>query len=274
MDDFNNKIKLLKEKYNIKKILKIFLTLFAIFICILILILIFSKNNNEVPTDNIPLIKSEVSEIKIVPDNQGGLVVDNLDVSIYDIIDNSEEIVENPTINKIEQNVEFDRSNEIGYLSDKDQLAEKINEIGENKDLITEKPTLDDNKPKNKPNITINNSTPKEQPLDLKELEKLGNKSLVRNLKDKKDIKPGVRVQFLALKSRDGLIEYWNELVNKYKDLLSDKNYYIEKADINGIEIYRLQVGTFQTEENAREFCKKYIEITNKNKIDCILVKD
>ena len=79
----------------------------------------------------------------------------------------------------------------------------------------------------------------------------------------------------MALKSRDGLIKYWDDLNNDLNKLFRDKNYYIEKVNLNNTGIiYRLQVGNFKDKDSATEFCKEYIKMTNKNKIDCIVVKE
>lgn len=280
MEDFGFKLQTIKEKYDLKKILKFFLIFLAIFIFILILLIIaFSGDDENVTIENVALIKSEVKEIKKLPENEGGLVVNNLDVSIYDIIDNSEEINENPIINKTPQNIEVTQQEELDMSIGQDQLAQKINEISQDDGIILKTTSsedyISDAKEQNlKTNITINNDIAKESTTNVEDLKQLGNIALVENLKNKKDIKPGIKVQLLALKSKDALIQYWEELENKYKNLFNDKNYYIENVNINGSIIYRLQVGTFQSEDKAKDFCKKYIETTNKSKIDCIVVGD
>ena len=103
----------------------------------------------------------------------------------------------------------------------------------------------------------------------------MGNKSLIINLKEHKDKKPTVKIQLLALKSRNSVIEYWEELNKKYKQLFNDKNYYIESVDLNNVGIiYRLQVGDFESYDLANNFCKEYIKVANKNRIDCIIIKE
>ena len=52
-------------------------------------------------------------------------------------------------------------------------------------------------------------------------------------------------------------------------------NYYIENVSLDNIgNMYRLQVGMFDNEQSANNFCKEYIKLTNKNKIDCIIIRE
>ena len=243
--------------------------------------------------DNVPLVKSQVEAIKRLPEKEGGLVVDNLDVSVYDVIDNNEDTDLNPVVKKTKQNINLKENINDNILLEQDLLTQKINDISQsdeplqkeksieikqseiyNTEKIEEPVKASDISQKPKANIKINNNK-KKPTTNVNDLKKLGNESLIRNLKEKKDIKPGTRVQLLALKSKDGLVEYWEKLNTKYSKLFVDKNYYIEKVNLNNTStIYRLQIGNFKDKNSANDFCKEYIKITNKNKVDCIVVKD
>ena len=168
-------------------------------------------------------------------------------------------------------------------IIEQEMLANKINEINEEeivdvlpkdeKQNIKAKEIVEDND-KKVPNIKIN-SKDNNIKTNIMDLEKLGNKSLIINLKEHKDKKPSVKIQLLALKSRNSVIEYWEELNKKYKQLFNDKNYYIESVDLNNVGIiYRLQVGDFESYDLANNFCKEYIKVANKNRIDCIVIKE
>lgn len=295
MEDFGFKLQdINKNELQSKKIIKI--VLFFVIFLLLFLISIkiiksFYKDKIE-NINNIPLIKSKSKTIKVLPEDTGGLIVDNLNISVYDVIDNKDNKDVNPVINKIKQNVEVPNKISNNILNEQEMLANKINEIQndseilinkdeeilqnnqKNKIIVEEIKNNIENKEENKPNIKINKENNKRK-TNIEELEKLGNKSLIKNLKNNKDIKPGIKVQLLALKSKNSVIEYWNKLSNKYEQLFKDKNYYIESVNLNDARIiYRLQIGMFKNEELANSFCEEYIKLTNKSKIDCIIIKE
>ena len=272
MEDFSFKIYEIKENKNYRKIAKIVLIgiacLFALLIFIKIFRVIFGDNAKETQ-DGIVLIKAQKDSIKRTPDEKGGLNIENLDIGVYDVIDDNDKGDVEPTIKKAPESIKIKDNEVFGTekLSDQDLLADKIDEISQN-----DKITIRNNNSGNA-NIKINTE---QEPIatNLSELKKLGNSSLIQNLKDKKYMKPGVKIQLLALKSRQSVEGYWNDLTSKYKNLFSDKTYYIEKVDLNeATTIYRLQVGMFKNADAANTFCQEYIKITNKNKVDCIVVK-
>lgn len=325
MEDFGFKLQNIKNKYNFKKIAKILLIVLSVIFSLLILIKIiklFSSDSNE-NIESVVLIKSNVKNIKKLPDKEGGLVVDNLNISVYDVIDNNKDTEVNPIIKKTKQNIDLNQNNN-DIILEQELLAEKINEISQNETILEnvnqeeninqeenkiQKENInkeevavkaididnnledikDNNNLINASNNSINNNIvnnnevnanikiisteEKENKTNINELKKLGNEALIKNLKEKKDIKPGIRVQLLALKTKDKLVEYWKKLNKDYNKLFFDKNYYIEKVNVNGTDlIYRLQVGNFLDEESAKNFCKEYIKITNRNKLDCIII--
>ncbi|MDD2839678.1 MAG: SPOR domain-containing protein [Rickettsiales bacterium] len=272
MEDFSFKIYEIEENKNHKKIIKIVLIgiacLFTLLIFIKIFKVIFSSNTSETQ-DGITLIKAQKNSVKRVPDEKGGLNIENLDIGVYDVLDDNEKDDVEPTIKKTSQGIAIKDGEtfKTQNLNDQDLLSDKIDEINQN-DKISIRNSTD----KHNTNITIN--TEQTQPANFDDLKKLGNNSLIRNLKDKKYIKPGVRVQLLALKSRKSVETYWDEITSKYSTLFNDKTYYIEKIDLNeATSIYRLQVGMFANIDKANSFCQEYIKNTNKNKVDCIVVK-
>ena len=295
MEDFGFKLQNIKNRYGFKKIAKVVLLLLSIIFAILILAKIIKilSNDSYDGVDNVPLVKSQVEAIKRLPEKEGGLVVDNLDISVYDVIDNNEDTDLNPVVKKTKQNINLKENINDNILLEQDLLTQKINDISQSDEPLQKEKSIEikqseiystkkieepvkasDISQKPKANIKINNNK-KKPTTNVNDLKKLGNESLIRNLKEKKDIKPGTRVQLLALKSRDGLVEYWEKLNTKYSKLFVDKNYYIEKVNLNNTStIYRLQIGNFKDKNSANDFCKEYIKITNKNKVDCIVVKD
>ena len=287
MEDFGFRLQNIdKNELQLRKIIKVVLLFIAIILLIIVSVKIIKSFYKDKITNinNIPLIRAQSKEIKILPTNTGGLVIDNLDINVYNVLDNKDNKNINPIVKKTQQNIE---TPELSFNNDiiieQKMLANKINEINEEeivdvlpsdeKQNIKAKEIAEDND-KKVPNIKIN-SKDNNIKTNIMDLEKLGNKSLIINLKEHKDKKPSVKIQLLALKSRNSVIEYWEELNKKYKQLFNDKNYYIESVDLNNVGIiYRLQVGDFESYDLANNFCKEYIKVANKNRIDCIVIKE
>ncbi|HSQ97185.1 MAG TPA: SPOR domain-containing protein [Rickettsiales bacterium] len=272
MEDFSFKFEEIKDDNNYKRIIKIVLIIItfivSLFIFIKVIKLIIHSDNVENP-ENVILIKSQGDSIKRIPEEKGGLNIENLDIGVYDVIDDQEKDEVEPTIKKTTQDILVKDNNQINTknLGEQILLSDKIKEINQNDEEI-----IAINDIKNNTKITI--TTEQVQKANLDDLKKLGNNSLIKNLKNKKYIKPGIKVQLLAVKSRKTIESYWENLLSKYNALFKDKSYYIEKIDLNPTtSIYRLQVGMFATAEDADNFCQEYIKITNKNKVDCIVVK-
>ena len=269
MEDFNFKLKDDDGKNKIYRKFIIFIMFFAILVFLIVVLKInkntkVSKNLNEYIT----LIKAENAEIKRKPENTGGMDIDNLDIGVYNVIDNQEKDVKELKVNEVSQNIEVKNNDiEIKSLSDSDLLLDKIEEIEENQNI-----NATDNQ-----DIDLKIKTP--QKIDDKvnnfdELKQLGNQSLVKNIQNKKYITPALKVQLLAVKNRTTIEEYWGNLKNNYQKLFNDKSYFIEKVDLNSENsVYRLQIGMFADEKAAENFCQEYIKIANKTKIDCIIVK-
>ena len=287
MEDFGFRLQNIdKNELQLRKIIKVVLLFIAIILLIIVSVKIIKSFYKDKITNinNIPLIRAQSKDIKILPTNTGGLVIDNLDINVYNVLDNKDNKNINPIVKKTQQNIE---TPELSFNNDiiieQKMLANKINEINEEeivdvlpsdeKQNIKAKEIAEDND-KKVPNIKIN-SKDNNIKTNIMDLEKLGNKSLIINLKEHKDKKPSVKIQLLALKSRNSVIEYWEELNKKYKQLFNDKNYYIESVDLNNVGIiYRLQVGDFESYDLANNFCKEYIKVANKNRIDCIVIKE
>lgn len=290
MEDFGFKLQNIKYRVWLRKAARIGLMVFAVLISTVLVVKIIKAmgSSNSDRVESVSLVRSQVKNIKRLPEKEGGLVVDNLDVSVYDVIDNGEKEDVNPVVKKTKQNITLKDNTDNEVLLEQELLADKINKIndGESGDssgidevkVVSQEPNKtqkqDELRETLSANIKINNNK-KKPTTNVDDLKKLGNNSLIDNLKKKKDVKPGVKVQLLALKSRDSLLEYWNDLKKKYAGLFNDKNYYVEKVTLNKSRvIYRLQVGNFNDKKSALDFCKEYIRLTNKTRSDCIIVKN
>ena len=203
MEDFGFKLQNIKNKYDLKKIAKAILIFLPIIFSILILIkitkMIFRDSYDNI--DSVALIKSNVKNIKRLPKEEGGLAVDNLDISVYDVIDNNDTDL-NPVVKKTKQDINFKKNIDSDILLEQDLLTQKINELNQDSDVLNNEKQIkiksneiynesSKNKSKeSKTNIKINNDR-KKSTTDINDLKKLENQALIKNLKAKKDIKPG-----------------------------------------------------------------------------------
>ncbi len=72
----------------------------------------------------------------------------------------------------------------------------------------------------------------------------------------------GYKIQLGSFRSEQEVKEHWNIIKERYGDLLNSKiQYSSEKADLGNKGVfYRLQLGRFKNEEEARSVCKSFIE--------------
>ena len=175
--------------------------------------------------------------------------IDGLDTNFYDLIDDGS--------NKSASDDEKITINEDNYNGDED-LESKINELFEigvaNNENFKQEVEISDNIK----NVYVNENSDNERDKNV----------IVNN-------KKGIKVQVGALKTNDFAIEYKNNLVSKYNNLFKDLEFFIKKVDLmeKGI-FYRVQFGVFKDKKEAKQFCEKYIKISNNKLSSCIVVDD
>ena len=102
-------------------------------------------------------------------------------------------------------------------------------------------------------------------------------KNLSQNQKNdnqKKDKPRVVRVQIAAMSSKSVAEANWQKLKTEHSKIFSKLKPFIEEINLGKKgSFYRLQVGNFFNQVEADEFCVKYINATQKNKADCIVVE-
>jgi cell division septation protein DedD len=82
--------------------------------------------------------------------------------------------------------------------------------------------------------------------------------------------KHGNYIQLGSFRNQTEVVQEWQKVKKAYPDLLKKLNYISEKADLKEQGVfYRLQVGPFKTERDARKLCQ---ELTDK-KQRCFFVK-
>jgi len=209
---------------------------------------------------NIKIIKSPKLPIKIKNDMNGNIVIKDMDKAVYEnIVGGKKESLKNQDINII-------------------------------KSPQSPIPPLDHYSNKTKENV-IKHSRIINEPRDLEEVitydiaanSKNSNQLQSSNIIDitNEDIDlsrangPLNRVQIAAMNSYQSAHNYWLRLKKSHSKLFSnDLKPFIKKVNLGKKGVfYRLQIGNFSNQIEAENFCIEFINKTQKNKADCIIVE-
>ena len=233
------------------------------------------------PADNmnkekeIPVIRRPVIAAKVLPNDPGGMEIDNQDREIYHIVDNTPKVQEEvkirpaPDMPKIDLNKTFSSSEEMqnlvesinndNSLNNQDLDLEQnkseevrvvstelsgIKTISKDKVVIPEK--IDDIKVKLQK--TINAQAQKTQTTEEIKKEPIAEKAKSNNF-----TKGSWYTQIIASSSRQAVQSLWNNLSTRHSFI---KKYPYEIEEIKtaqGTILYRLKVGSFKTREEAVE---------------------
>ncbi len=215
------------------------------------------KNDNEML-----LITAEAEDIKVQPLDPGGMVVDNMDKSVYDSIGKESKHTET----KVEV-----------LLQPTEEPIDKKELIAREEAVVpvaTEKPEVDNESTKQQKDelkaavISKNQKEPEwtEEEEYIKPVAvKTPKKPKFAN-KDKKFYK----VQLASFKSSKDAEKEWKNLSRKYSSILKEYKHYIVSKDIAGRGLfYRLQVGPFDNADDANNTCKELKEAGT----NCLIVK-
>jgi hypothetical protein len=208
-------------------IILVFTTIFAVYY--------FKTKRHKATNGFLPLIKADNSDFKIKPYDPGGMIVPNMDKTIYDNFsskpnkDRQEKILPPP-----EEPV--DRAKYLGL----EDLVEDTDKIL--KDIAPAKK-------ENKEVVAYNLPKPPEK-------------------KDPKE--KGYMLQLASFKSYKVALVGVDEIKKKHAKLIKSYKIYIEKKDIEyNKQFYRLQIGPIANESEARLICKKF---KNEGQ-DCMMIK-
>ncbi len=78
-----------------------------------------------------------------------------------------------------------------------------------------------------------------------------------------------------AMSSEKSAEEYWSRLKKEHSKLFTNNlKPFIKKVDLGKKGIfYRLQIGNFNSQIAAEDFCIEFINKAQKNRVDCIIVE-
>lgn len=223
------------------------------------------KSDNEML-----LITAEEENIKVQPIEPGGMVVDNMDKSVYDAIsgEKSQKSLE-PKIEVLLQPSEepIDKSTILAEESviEEDDLVEIPPKKTINNEIVSEEETKIPSKEIANKNII----TPPAESKDIY-IKPVSKKTTVKPKFAKQIDNNFYKVQLASFKSINDAEQEWKNLLRKNSSLLKDYKHYIVSKDITGKGLfYRLQVGPFKDKKAAKEACEEF-----KNKgMSCLIAQ-
>lgn len=233
---------------------KNFLIILSLVVVVVFIFIIFksykiAKTRNKI--DELPIIESNVELIKIKQETRELETETN---SFYDNFKNNER--DNTIINVVRE----EDDDEIKPLDDSVNLENKINKIVNNSaEYITK-----DNQVENIKEVIVNEKNEEEK------------KSLEDN-DIKKNINDGnfYKAQLIALKNKQQAEIFVEKTRKRCGDILKGLELFITEINLDKKGIfYRVQVGKFNTKEEANNFCENYKRLSmSRDLISCIVVK-
>jgi cell division septation protein DedD len=208
------------------------------------------KNDNEML-----LITAEQEEIKIQPLDPGGMVVENMDKSVYDSIEKK--------IDHSETKVEVLLQPSEEPIDKKEELVEVIptNEAQKTVQIIEKKT--------NKAAADIETSTEEKWTKEEEYIKPVATKSVAKPKFASKNER-FYKIQLASFKSSSDAEKEWKNLSRKHSSLLKGYKHYVVSKDIAGKGLfYRLQVGPFKNADEARNACTQFKDAG----VNCLIVK-
>lgn len=235
---------------NIKKYQKNILITATIIVTVLFcFILIKSYRISSISNnlDKLPIIKSKVDTVKIKSPIEKPYIAEN---SFYK---NFKKVKED-TIN-------IDKSS-ISNINIDDHLNNKLNSViyenvtNNNKNLNNTSANIELNKTTE---VVVTNKKENNDNINTNNIDKNNN---------------FYKVQLIALKNKQQADNFVKKIKKQFNNLLKNLEVFLFEVDLGDKGIfYRVQVGNFNTKNDAMKFCRNYLMITLKNPTNCIVVR-
>jgi hypothetical protein len=219
----------------------------------------YQSSNKLNSNKDLPVIKADNAPGKVAPEDPGGMVVPNMDKTVYDSLSGNKQAKEKERVLPApEEPLDRKKLNqqEFPNVAEKQQEKKDAKEVAPVEKIAKAEKKQDVNK-EEVPNYI--------KPFPDNEKSKFKTAAPVQKNKTK-----GYKVQLASFKSEKIAIHEWNKIKKKYNELLGNLEYFIEKKDFGSKGVfYRLQAGVVPSESDARLLCKKLIEC----KQGCFVVK-
>ncbi len=244
-------------------------------------------------TKEIPIIRRPIVAAKVLPNDPGGMEIDNQDREIYHIVDNTPKVIEDVKIRPTPDMPKLEIKNTINPSEEMQNLVESI----DNDTSLNQENTEEDGFEENNIRVASNElegikTNSREKiiiPEKIKDIEvklqnsinsqanKVAEATETKEVKETNNIATSVQekhfekgtwyTQIIASSSRKAVQSLWNNLSAKHQ-FLKKYPYEIEEIKTSqGSVLYRLKVGSFKDRNGAVELS----EILKKKQISCII---
>lgn len=273
------------KKYNLITLVSVSIVAVAVTITAFYL-----YNSYQDKTDGeVVVITVDDNEIKVKPENPGGMVVDNMDKVVYDTINGQKVEEETPRILPAPEEP-LDRTALVIEQEDP-----KDNDLSE--DIMIIEPTVNNEVVVNEVIEVVEEASPQDNPSkdsqkeDSKQQEELKKSSVKIKKVIKKDeeyidpitkedsdklsiavpkLEKFYKVQVASFRSKSDAEKEWKNLSRKHPKLIGSYKNYIVAKNIEGKGLfYRLQIGPFNNDAEANKACKALKSAG----INCLIVK-
>lgn len=242
----------------------------------------YHSNSKPSSIEELPIIKAETTPTKVKPDDPGGMVVPNMDKTIYDNLSSKENNGSTPPpvarilpgpeepLNKTDV-MEAAPSSEMvpdASPAEHDRIIAPTAEVN---------PSLPSSRTEMAPAVEIpaepalpQEKSSKEKPLTVSDIKSVPATKEAAKISSKGAKLSGYRIQLASFKTESDATSTWKMLKKKHQPLVGKLHSFIERKDLGSKGVfYRLQAGPFRKESEARLLCKKLIEA----KQGCIVVR-
>ena len=245
MPDFTGEERSLSSEISSAPFWKRHILSIMIFIAVLgglsvLVVFTYEKRKTSTIPAQVKIVKARNGPTKIKPENPGGMIIPDQDKEVYSRLN---PIVENERVEHLLPTPEVVISDQKNA---KNKSANKLEEIQSNKNPSNVPPL-------SKPTITQDNF-------------KTGKKRVMNS----KVVREIYRVQIASSRSEKNVKQYWLQIKTKYPKTFQNLKAFVVRARIEGKGTYfRLQLGSLNNSQSARELCQK---IRN-TKAGCFIVK-
>lgn len=223
----------------------------------------------------IPVIRAPIVAAKVLPNDPGGMEIDNQDREIYHIVDNTPKIQEEIKIRPTPDMPKIDIDKKISTSDEMQSLVESINEddslniqdsefeknsIKEIKNASVELSGIKTNSkdkiiiPEKIDDIKVKlQKTINAQAQKTKDIEEKTNATVKESIKNNNFAKGTWYTQIIASSSRRAVQSLWTNLTERHSFIKKYPHEIEEIKTAQGTSLYRLKVGSFNSREEAVE---------------------
>jgi hypothetical protein len=235
----------------------------------------YKINSDTNSNKELVVIKASEQPIKVVPENPGGMVINDVDKNIYDNLSESgnqlppvkkvipspeEPVLLNPKNETQNENIYEKQIIKHLIISPSEEIERNDKKIPLKEEKIEEQNYIEDTKLEkfieNK-SVAMKREKPKELPAPL-----ISNPTPVQPA--------GYYLQISSMRTYGEAEQYWHKITTNYSKIIGDLKHYIIRKDLGEKGIFfRLQIGHFSDMEKARKKCQQL----KKCKLDCFVIK-